>query len=57
MVQASGQAKEEVFPENESTFFGKGQNWRLIFVKDDQGKVTHLLFRQHGHDFVAKKIK
>lgn len=58
LVQAAGQEeKEEVFPENETTFFGKGQDWRLIFVKNEQGRVTALRFRQSGRDYVAKKIK
>lgn len=56
-VQASGQEKEEIFPENETTFFGKGQDWRMIFVKDNKGRVTSVRFRQNGQDLVAKKIK
>jgi ketosteroid isomerase-like protein len=57
MVQATGQAKEELFPENETTFFGKGQDWRMIFVKDGQGRVTAVHFRQHQQDLVGTKIK
>ena len=57
MVQATGQAKEEVFPENETTYFGKGQDWRMIFVKDKRGRVTSVRFRQHGQDLIAKKIR
>lgn len=56
LVQATGQPKEEVFPENEITYFGKGQDWRLIFVKDEQGRVTAVRFRQHGQDIVARRI-
>ena len=43
--------------ENETTYFVKGQDWRMIFVRDEQGRVTSLLFRQHAQDLVAKKIK
>jgi hypothetical protein len=57
MVQATGQAKEELFPETETTYFGKGQDWRLIFVKDAQGKVTSILFRQNQQDLVGTRIK
>jgi hypothetical protein len=57
MVQAAGQAKEEVYPENETTYFAKGQDWRLIFVKDGQGRVTSVLFRQQGQDIIGKKIR
>ncbi len=57
MVQPTGEPKQEVFPENETTFFAKGQDWRLVFVKDEQGRVTSMIFRQGGKDFVAKRIK
>lgn len=57
MVQPTGEPKREVFPENETTFFAKGQDWRLIFVKDDRGRVTSMIFRQGGKDYVAKRIK
>lgn len=56
-VQVTGQGKEEIFPENETTYFGKQQDWRMIFVKDRQGRVTSLRFRQHGQDFIARKIR
>jgi hypothetical protein len=57
LVQVTGQGKEEVFPENETTYFGKQQDWRMIFVKDEQGRVTSVRFRQHGQDFIARKIR
>lgn len=57
MVQTTGQAKEEVFPENETAYFAKGQDWRLIFVKDKQRRVTSVRFRQHGQDFIGKRIR
>jgi hypothetical protein len=56
-VQATGQAKEEVFPENETTYFVKGQDWRMIFVRNKRGRVTSVRFRQHGQDLVARKIR
>ena len=57
MVQTKEQAKEEIFPENETTYFGKGKDWRLIFVKDEQGRVTSARFRQNGQDLIGKKIR
>jgi len=57
LIQASGQEKEELLPENETTYFGKGQDWRVLFVKDGQGKVVSLIFRQNGQDLVAKRIQ
>ena len=56
LIQSTGQGKEEVFPENDTTFFGRRQAWRVIFVKDDQGQVVSLLFRQDGQDLVARRV-
>ncbi len=56
-VQATGQPKEEIFPESETTFFAKGQDWRLLFDRDAEGRVTGLRFRQGGHDLVAVRMK
>jgi hypothetical protein len=56
LVQVAGQAKEELFPENETTFFARGQDWRLSFVTDDQGCVNAIRFRQHGQDLVGRRI-
>lgn len=53
----AGQAREEIFAENNTTFFGKGQDWRMIFIKDAKGRVTGFRFRQNGTDFVAKKLR
>ena len=55
-VQPTGQPKEEIFPENETTFFGKGQDWRMIFVRDAKDKIISVVFRQNGQDYVAKKL-
>jgi serine-type D-Ala-D-Ala carboxypeptidase/endopeptidase len=57
IAQTSGQEKEQLLPENETTFFVKGQDYRIIFVKDSNGIVRGLLFRQNGQDFPAKKLK
>ena len=45
-VQENVRAKEDLFPENETTYFGKDQDWRLIFAKDERGHVTSVCFRQ-----------
>jgi hypothetical protein len=55
-IQATGQEKEEIFPEDERTYFGKAQDWRVIFTRDGQGRVTSLAFRQNGQDLVAKRV-
>ena len=58
MMQATGQSKYELLPENETTFFVKGQRNQTIFVKDEKGQVTHLIARQSdGQEIKVKKIK
>jgi hypothetical protein len=55
--------KSELLPENETTFFVKGEaaggdSSRLIFVKDSSGRVTHYLYHElGGTNRVVKKIK
>lgn len=55
-VQSTGEAREELFSENETTFFVKGQDWRLVFVKDSQGLVTSLVLRQNGQSYTAARL-
>ncbi|MBC8031205.1 MAG: DUF4440 domain-containing protein [Pyrinomonadaceae bacterium] len=58
MMQATGQAKYELLPESEITFFVKGQGSQVIFVKDEKGQVTHLVARQSdGQELKVKKIR
>ncbi|NOT64251.1 MAG: DUF4440 domain-containing protein [Acidobacteria bacterium] len=48
----------ELLPENETTFRVKEQSWQRVFVRDGQGRVTHLLVRTpDGQEFKAIKIK
>lgn len=56
MAQATGQPQFEIFPESETKFFLKVVNAKITFVRDDAGKVTHLILHQGG-DQQAKKIK
>lgn len=55
-VQPTGEIRVEIFPENETTFFAKGEPWRLVFVKDAKGLVTSVIFRQQGQDFVGARL-
>lgn len=55
-IQSTGQGREELLPENEATFFGKGQDWRVVFQRDARGAVTALAFRQNGQDLLARRI-
>ncbi|MGI8811546.1 MAG: DUF3471 domain-containing protein [Pyrinomonadaceae bacterium] len=50
--------KHELVPENENTFVQKGDQYRIIFVRDAQGKVSHLRWREFpGVEYNAIKIK
>jgi ketosteroid isomerase-like protein len=59
MVQRSGQsAKTELLPENETIFFIRGQQGERVFVKDEKGRVTHMIVRlAEGQEIKAEKIK
>ena len=50
MTQLTDQPKFEVFPESETVFFLKVVDATITFVKDDKGKVTHLVIHQGGRD-------
>ncbi len=55
-VQPTSDPKVELFPENATTFFAKGEAWRIVFRTDPQGVVTSLVFRQQGQEYVAKRL-
>lgn len=57
MAQASGQAKNELFPTAETEFFLKAVDAQVTFVKDEQGKVSQLILHQNGRNMEAKKIR
>jgi ketosteroid isomerase-like protein len=59
MGQSTGEKKlHELQPQNETTFFIKGDPDLNIFVKDEKGQVTHMIFRSlDGQEIKAKKIK
>ncbi len=57
MGQATGQSKVQLYPSSETEFFLKAIDAQVTFVKDQQGKVTHLILHQNGRNMDAKKIK
>jgi len=57
MAEGPGQPKAELFAATETLFFLKTADADITFVKDEQGKVTHLMLRLFGQDFKAKKLK
>ncbi len=56
-VQATGQPKIQVYPYSPTDFFLKVVEAQISFVKDGEGKITHLILHQGGTDAPAKKIK
>jgi len=60
MALLTGEEKaDEFFPVSETTFFAADDedDGLITFVKDASGKVTHYVYRAHGQDIIAKKIK
>ncbi|HZS07028.1 MAG TPA: CocE/NonD family hydrolase [Blastocatellia bacterium] len=55
-AEATGQQKVEIFAESETKFFLKIVDAQLTFVKDDKGKVTHLVLHQGGREQSARRI-
>jgi hypothetical protein len=55
MTQITGQPKFPLFAESENHFFLKVVDAQVEFVKDAQGKVTHLIIHQGGVD--AKAVR
>src|SRR5262249_46060210 len=57
-AQAGGDPSFELFPESEARFFVKPSTDTLLpFVKDDKGKVSHLIFHHDGNDSKAKRLE
>src|SRR2546428_12249099 len=49
--------KEQLFPEVSDIFFRKGVEGRILFHRDDQGKVDALIDRRNNEDVVWRKTK
>lgn len=56
-IQGTGQPPFELFAETDTVFFLKDVPAILNFVKDEQGKVSHIVLKQGGGEATAKKIK
>jgi len=57
MAQPTGQASRELLPESKTEFFLKVPDAQLTFVKNDQGKVTHMVLIQGGRETKAKRLE
>ncbi len=55
-AQASGQGKNEIFPESETKFFFKVVDAQISFVRDGDNQVKELILHQNG-THTAQKIK
>jgi len=55
MTQITGQPKFPLFAESETNFFLKVVDAQVEFVKDGQGKITHLIIHQGGRDVKAER--
>jgi len=55
-VRATDQRQFEIFPESEITFFLQEFEAQITFIKDERGRVTHLILRRDG-EHSAKKIE
>ena len=58
MVQPSGDAKVELFPESDTAFFLKPTtDATATFVKDASGKISHIELLREGRKATAKRMK
>jgi CubicO group peptidase (beta-lactamase class C family) len=57
MAQPRGRRKVEFLPESESAFFLKVADVQLVFIKGDDGKVTHVELRQGGTMTRARRVE
>jgi len=57
IAQGTGQPAVELFPESETKFFLKEVEAQVDFVRDEQGKVTHLILNQGGRQTRGNKVK
>jgi hypothetical protein len=55
-VATEGQERIELLPEDDTTFFIRGEVGRTRFVRDPSGKVTAMEYRQNGQALVARRV-
>ncbi len=56
MAAMTGQQQFEIFPRSENEFFWKVVEASIIFVRDENGLVTHVIHHQGGSTLEAKKL-
>jgi len=55
-AQLATQPRFEIFPRTANEFFWKVVEARIVFERDDAGKVTHAIHHQGGAEFKVTKI-
>jgi CubicO group peptidase (beta-lactamase class C family) len=56
-IRLTDQPEIEMFPESESVFFLKVVEATIRFVKDDKGKVGHMVIRQGGREVKCRRLE
>lgn len=56
-AQRTNGPRDEIQPENETTFFIAGADVQLTFVKDQTGNVSGMTLRANRQEYKGKKIK
>jgi hypothetical protein len=56
-VQATGQQRNQIFPESTRDYFLKVVDAQITFVTDSNGRATHLILHQGGIDQTATRIE
>ena len=46
-----------LFAETQTRFFVEDEGYRFVFVKDNDGKVTHMNIEVEGVEIMGKKVK
>ena len=57
MAQPTGQPKDELVPQSETTFLVKAIDAELTFLRDETGKVTQFTLQQGGQSRPAKRVE
>lgn len=55
-VQLQSRPREEIFAESDTQFFHRDIDVQEIFVRDDEGRVTAMIIRQNGNEYVLKRV-
>jgi CubicO group peptidase (beta-lactamase class C family) len=57
VVQPSGREKDVLWPESDTRFFHKEEDFQVTFVRDGDGNVSHLVISQGEEEYRAKRVK